>query len=239
MTRYITEKTTIPIPRLCGYSVDRDNVIGLPFMLVEYVEGRTLFGVSLQELERDKRDHLYSQLADIYIQLYQQQFDHIGALTIDEGGHWKFGDNRPLTVDVNEQEVSGLDICQYLSSCQTFASTIDYIYFLVRLMLNDFYKGRDSVTGEEDARNYLYSIYSSQGILTEWVKPEYNHGPFILMHGDFRPPNIVIDNDFNIVSILDWEWSHTLPAQLFVPLFGLQTVRYFKHLCLFSHYHIQ
>ena len=69
--------------------------------------------------------------------------------------------------------------------------------------------------GEEDAGHYRYSIWAGQGIAMEWVKPEYNHGPFILMHGDLRPPNIVIDDNYNIISILDWEWSHTIPLQLF------------------------
>lgn len=55
------------------------------------------------------------------------------------------------------------------------------------------------------------------GILTEWVKPDYNHGPFVLMHGDLGPYNILVDANLNILSILDWEWSRTVPIQLFVP----------------------
>ncbi|PGH05239.1 hypothetical protein AJ79_06850 [Helicocarpus griseus UAMH5409] len=41
------------------------------------------------------------------------------------------------------------------------------------------------------------------------------------MHGDLRPPNIIVDDGLNIVSILDWEWSHTVPAHLFAPPFWL------------------
>jgi Phosphotransferase enzyme family len=51
----------------------------------------------------------------------------------------------------------------------------------------------------------------------EYVLPEYNYGPFILMHGDFCSSNIIVDENLNIVSVIDWEWSRTVPAQLLVP----------------------
>ncbi|PGH05240.1 hypothetical protein AJ79_06851 [Helicocarpus griseus UAMH5409] len=103
--KYIAEKTTIPIPRLYGYSVRNDSILGLPFMLVEYIEGKTLFNTVLQDLEHDTREHLYDQLGNVYIQLYQQQFPRVGALTLDKDDKdWIFENNRPLTVDINEQE---------------------------------------------------------------------------------------------------------------------------------------
>ncbi|OJD13646.1 hypothetical protein AJ78_05927 [Emergomyces pasteurianus Ep9510] len=209
-----------------------------------YTDTRSTTTMSLAShscLRREKREHIYTQLGSVYIQLYQQQFDRIGALTLDDDGHWEFGNNRPLTVDIKEQEIGGLDVCSYLplSPHQTFVSTIDYVFMLVRLMFNDFYRGRDSIVSEEDARNYLFSLYACQGILMEWVNPEYNGGPFILMHGDLSPPNIVIDDEFNIISILDWEWSSTIPAQLFVPpswLTNLEAVQFSEALLSLPYY---
>lgn len=63
----------------------------------------------------------------------------------------------------------------------------------------------------------MYDLYQFQALAVEWVHPIYNHGPFILMHGDLRPSNIIVDKDMTIVSIIDWEWSRIVPAQLFVP----------------------
>ncbi|EEQ85990.1 uncharacterized protein BDCG_09259 [Blastomyces dermatitidis ER-3] len=227
--KYIAEKTTIPIPRLHGYSIHGDdNVLGLPFMLMEYTEGKTLAGVVLPDLEKSTREHLYTQLADVYIQLYHQQFDRIGALTLDENDeNWIFANNRPLSVDINDQEVGGFDFCsRFLPPQQTFTSAIDYVYLIFRLIYNDYSRCPDSIMGEEDAQHYRYSIWAGQGVVMNWVKPKYNHGPFILMHGDLRPPNIVVDDNFNITSILDWEWSHTLPVQLFaVPPYWLTNLQ--------------
>ncbi|KAI1945128.1 hypothetical protein LOZ07_003084 [Ophidiomyces ophidiicola] len=165
----------------------------------------------------DLQNHLFAQIGEIYIQLYRQQFDRVGALTLNENGDWVFAENRPLTIDISEQELCGLDICRHLPYNRTFQSTIDCIYMIVNLIFNDFYRGRDCITSEEDAQYYLYSIFASQGILMEWVDPKYNHGSFVLIHGDLRPPNIVVDDSFNLVSVLDWEWSQTVPIQMFAP----------------------
>lgn len=198
----------------------RDNILGLPFMLMEYIEGKSFRDATLEEPhpEKSKIERLTTRLAGIYFQLSLQQFDRIGAFTLDQNDdHRVFNSNRPLTVDINEQQIGGLDICRYLPLHQSFASAIDYIFFIVKLIFNGFYRRRDSIEDEDDARNYLNSIHMSQSILMEWIKPAFNHGPFILSHSDFATRNIMIDDDYNIIAILDWEWSHTVPVQLFVP----------------------
>ncbi|OJD24077.1 hypothetical protein ACJ73_04565 [Blastomyces percursus] len=216
--KYIAEKTTTPIPHLIRYSINRDNIIGLPFMAVEYIAGKTLHGTDVPRLPEGLKSHLFDQLADVYIQLYRQQFDRVGALTLDSNDeNWVFEHNRPLTIEVNDQEVSGMKSSDIIPAHQTYNSTVDYAYAILKLIFNDFYHGKDSVFNEKDARNYLYGMFASQGIVMEWVDRKANHGPFILMHGDFRPPNIFVDENLNITSIIDWEWSHTVPPQMFVP----------------------
>ncbi|EEP78302.1 predicted protein [Uncinocarpus reesii 1704] len=215
--KYIAEKTTIPIPHLFKYSINRDNILNLPFMALEYIAGKTLHGIDVPCLPDELKSHLFDQLADVYIQLYHQQFDHVGALTLDSNDNWVFQHNRPLTIELNDQELSGMKSSEIIPAHQTYNSTIDYVYAVLKLIFNDFYHGKDSVFNKEDARNYLYGIFASQGIVMEWVDPKDNHGPFILMHGDLRPPNVFVDADLNIISIIDWEWSHTVPPQMFVP----------------------
>ncbi|EAS34713.3 uncharacterized protein CIMG_00067 [Coccidioides immitis RS] len=216
--KYIAEKTTIPVPRLFEYSINRDNVLNLPFMALEYITGKALHGTDVPCLPDELKSHLFDQLADVYIQLYRQQFDHVGALTLDSNDeNWVFEHNRPLTIELNDQELSGMKSSEIIPAHQTYNSTIDYAYAVLKLIFNDFYRGKDSVFDKKDARNYLYGIFASQGIVMEWVDPKDNHGPFILMHGDLRPPNIFVDADLNIISVIDWEWSHTVPPQMFVP----------------------
>lgn len=38
-----------------------------------------------------------------------------------------------------------------------------------------------------------------------------NDGPFYLKHADDKGDHILVDDDFNITGIIDWEWAHTAP----------------------------
>ncbi|KAM4067537.1 phosphotransferase enzyme family protein [Hirsutella rhossiliensis] len=40
---------------------------------------------------------------------------------------------------------------------------------------------------------------------------------FVLAHPDLRCGNILVDDDFHILAIIDWEFSGTIPLQLFTP----------------------
>lgn len=106
--KYISEKTSIPIPRVYGYSITNNNSLGLPFLLLGYIEGKTLHSVGMKNLTTEQQEHLYEQLSRIYLELFQQQFDRIGALTLGEDDeHWVFKQNRPLTITDNDQVIGG------------------------------------------------------------------------------------------------------------------------------------
>ena len=151
--RYILERTTIPVPRLLGYGFKDDNPTGLPFMIMEYIDGVSLFTVDFDSLDDKQRTHLHGQLADIFIQLHLQQFDRIGSLTLDRDDlSWTFGESRPLTININDQEIDGLDVAHIIRPDQTYSSTIDYTYALMQLIFNQFLEGRHSVYNEKDAR---------------------------------------------------------------------------------------
>lgn len=44
--------------------------------------------------------------------------------------------------------------------------------------------------------------------------PLRNNGPFPLVHSDFASWNVVVDDDFKIVGVIDWEYSHTGPWEM-------------------------
>ncbi len=63
----------------------------------------------------------------------------------------------------------------------------------------------------------LYGLHKFSRLLIGWARPKYNHGPFVLKHGDFRSSNIIVNQDMKIIGVIDWEWSCIVPLQLFVP----------------------
>lgn len=49
------------------------------------------------------------------------------------------------------------------------------------------------------------------------MDPALDSGPFALMHGYFRPPNLIMNDNLDILAVIDWEWSPVVPLQLFIP----------------------
>ena len=188
-------------------------------MLISYIPDNPLSDFDLVNLDPTLRSHLYTQLADIFIQLRRCEFSHIGSLTLDpiDDETPIFSHNRPLSIDINDQELGGLSPTSIIGPSKIYTTVIDYIYAQTQLLFNQFDKQQNSVYNEADARYHLYGLYQFRSILMGWLRREYNEGPFILIHGDFRTANVLVDKNLNITGVLDWEWSRTVPVQMFLP----------------------
>ena len=191
-------------------------------MIIEYIDALPL---SIKDYkDRKWKNHILQQLARLYLQFYQLTFDQIGSLSLGEAGEdglgsepWVFGNRRPLQSSISEQAAADQDPSTVIPLDRTYVSAVDYSYALVNLAFNDWLQSPDMVRSEEDGREDLYDLYQFRSSVMDWVIPEYNYGPFYLMHGDLLPSNILVDSNKNFVAIIDWEWCRTVPAQLFVP----------------------
>ena len=84
----------------------------------------------LVNLDPTLRSHLYTQLADIFIQLRHCEFPHIGFLTLDpvDDQALNFARNRALSIDINDHEVGGLNATSNIGPHRIYTTAIDYIY---------------------------------------------------------------------------------------------------------------
>lgn len=46
------------------------------------------------------------------------------------------------------------------------------------------------------------------------VISKYDHGPFRLIHGDFGHHNVLVDSEFNMLAVIDWEKSFVGPQEM-------------------------
>ncbi|KAI9826624.1 MAG: hypothetical protein M1832_006220 [Thelocarpon impressellum] len=223
--KYVAEHTTIPLPKVYGYGFGGDYPTGLPFVLLEYIHGHTLIDAKYNTLDPARKRYLYRQLADIFIQLRQLEFDHMGALTLDEHGNPAFTNNRPLGIDFNDDQVDGQDPARMLKPHDVFTSTKASVRYLMKQAFHNYLRQRDAVGNEGNAKNHLYALHRMRDRALAWVDSRYDKGPFILMHGDLLPANIMVDADVRVLAVLDWEWSQTVPLQLLVPPYWLSGLR--------------
>ena len=216
--RLVAERTKIPIPRIqtCSLLCDNPGVI-TQFMILEYVEGRTLSEVGLKTLSDEQRQHLYNQLACIYIQLRRLEFSSIGVLSCGPNGIDVC--TRLISIGLNEQELEGLQpSCIHAGSRGRLVSASDYVCLLLNIAKNAFEKGKKSVYNEEDGNETLYNLHQfSQFTKETWLDHTLDNGPFVLAHGDLEPHNIMVNENMDIVALLDWEWSRVVPLQFFMP----------------------
>jgi aminoglycoside phosphotransferase (APT) family kinase protein len=209
LTGYILEKTTIPIPQLHAYGFGGDkpkNPTGLPFLLMDFVEGKKWNEMDLHLISAEQSTRFHRHLADFRSQLRHQELPRIGSLSLDGNDNWAL-DNRALSTDMNGQNSYNLDPSRFVDPHPLFQSTADHIYSLHGLSENRFYRSRNSLYDRQDGKEKVHALEQTKSILFDWIKQEQSHGPFVLIHGDLRPSNIIIDEDFNIKAIIDWEWS--------------------------------
>jgi hypothetical protein len=125
--KFLREKTKVPVPGFVAFgtaSENHDPEIG-PFLITEWVEGVPLSTILTVQPEpeaslvlRDDIDpntlhHLYSQVAEILLELASHNFDKIGSLEVpgtdDSSAAWLIT-TRPMTQRMNEIESDGFVI---------------------------------------------------------------------------------------------------------------------------------
>jgi aminoglycoside phosphotransferase (APT) family kinase protein len=76
-TLLFLDKTNVPAPRIFDYNVNGGNPIGMAYILMEKLPGKSL---RWSVVPPEQRKKVMSQLADIYIELQAFPFDQMGSL---------------------------------------------------------------------------------------------------------------------------------------------------------------
>ncbi|KAM0421404.1 hypothetical protein ACHAPT_010758 [Fusarium lateritium] len=215
----VAEKTDIPLPKIIAYELGDDTDPLSSFMILEYIDGQPILPHQLGALTQDQRTHFYTSLADVYIQLRRLTFPAIGSITRQRSG---FAVRRALTtIDLNRQELEGFQPSAIQAAHNTngiLSSANEYTAMLLRLAGNAFNNSRSIISNQEQGEDALYHQHLFRRFATEeWLDRGADAGPFVLVHGDLQPFNVLVDQRMEIVSVLDWEWSRVVPCQYFLP----------------------
>ena len=105
--RLIHKRTSIPVPKIMAWGLTSDNALGLgPFIMEEFIQGVSLKSVLRQDagstllrcdLEEERVEVIYRQLARFMLQIFNLDFNHIDGLPLDSAQT-----RRPLTVTAHE-----------------------------------------------------------------------------------------------------------------------------------------
>ncbi|RSL49472.1 hypothetical protein CEP54_012406 [Fusarium duplospermum] len=187
-------------------------------------------------ISEDKLRCLYSKLARCVLQLTQPTFPRLGALV--ETGPGSFSAlGRPITLNMNNMvQLSNVPKSIFPSQGTTYETADEWYVVLAEMQMATLvFQHNDMVSSEDDCRNkyvarQLFLRLAKQGRLSkfgfsddEWsvssrhsratLPSPDNSASFRLWCDDFRPVNVLVDQDDEILGVIDWEFAYAAPSQ--------------------------
>lgn len=196
--QFLRQNTTIPIPRVYGYDANFGNEVGMPYILMEALPGKRLWGGGFSDFIPDEyKLHVYRQIADILVQLYEHPFKEIGMLFTCEG-------------NPDHYHVGSIFDAQYrFSPYGPFTTSLEF--YQTRAHLLNAHRPPDPPSLPDTVIPHK----QEPDVVAYIVTKEYNCGPFFLTHPDFQITNFLFDNNFNITGVIDWSGCQTTPLESF------------------------
>lgn len=180
------------------------------FIILDYIDGQPLSKSALFETREENQERFYASLADFYTQMRSLEFDAGGALTLDADGAFKITD--PLSVDINAIDLRQPNLSIHLSATSSIGKYAGQLYTVLLARAADPIPGM----GLLDVQYLVFALQDFQKRMDEFSASRKGT-KFVLCHGDLRPSNIILGDDFSIKGIIDWEWAGAVPSSFFVP----------------------
>lgn len=201
----IRSSTSVPIPEVFAWDLNRDNPVGAPYHLEKFVEGRPLAERWTGEWLSDesKKMKILRKLAQLMSQLHSLHFDKIGSLVLGADGT-SLKVEAMVEMEFSWDVIFEGEIWPTASLDGPFGSTKEYL-------LSGLYD-------REDVPEVRRHVKADVAILRQAIDsiPKTLDTPqtFSLGHPDFNYQNILTDDEGEITGIIDWDGLETCPRAL-------------------------
>lgn len=225
---YLREHTTsIPVPRVrdWGFTKESPQQLG-PFIIMDFIEGQNLSDLLQQptenreepivlnpDIDEEKLDLVYEQIAGFLLELSRLEFTRIGAISkVATSGQWAVT-GRPLTYDMNEVATLGSYPVDKFTMAP-FDHASNYFSACVQRFQTHLEAQRNIAGNDEDLawRNFIARCCFAKLIPTHGNVDDA--GPFRLFCDDLRPTNMLVKPEtMRITAVIDFEFTNAMPAQ--------------------------
>ncbi|KAM4058579.1 phosphotransferase enzyme family protein [Hirsutella rhossiliensis] len=187
-------------------------------------------------ISESKLKRLYVEMARCMLQLVQTAFPRIGSLVETSNGLYHVME-RPLTLNMsNMVQLSNIPKSIFPPKGTTYQTAGEWYTILAEMQIATLlFQHNDIVSSEDDCRTkyvarQLFRRLAKQGRLSsfgfaedKWsARCKYaratlpapaSSGSFRLWSDDFRPANILVDENDRILGAIDWEYAYVGPTQ--------------------------
>ncbi|EEP80243.1 predicted protein [Uncinocarpus reesii 1704] len=223
--QYLSETTPIPVPQVINWGRTEESPYQLgPFIIMDYIRGTRLSTVLKQptqskdedvilspNVDNAMLDKVYDQIASFLLQLYQSNFNLIGAITRDPVLKTWSVTSRPLTYNMNELATVAFYPTDKFPT-EPFASARAYFQDLADEHTTHLWTQRNLATDPEDAWKRYVARHRFEQLIPKYCTDDA--GPYTLFCDDLQPSNMLIDEEtLEITAVLDSESTNVTPAQ--------------------------
>ncbi|KAJ6118151.1 Aminoglycoside phosphotransferase [Penicillium samsonianum] len=192
----LRRETTITIPEVFSYNNTCKNKLKVPFILMEFIDGRHLEDVwhdreSPKEVVQARRTRCLQDIASAYLQL--------GKYTFNESTPLRFDDQDRLigAVPVNNDPFSGLR--------EAYTSRLDR-----------WVKGKNEFDG---------GLLKLLRMFADWTPESSSGKSFVLTHPNPNIFNFLVSDDGSVRAILDWHGAEAEPPSIGNEIYPLWLMR--------------
>ncbi|KAK4226106.1 hypothetical protein QBC38DRAFT_456635 [Podospora fimiseda] len=188
-----SDNTKVPATKASGYGLasDPSNAVGLSY-LIQALPGMPY---NSRKATAEQTNKVLGQIADIMPELSKYPFHRAGSLILTEDGKIDVGQiasNRFLRLGLHGPYTDATEYFSGIASQYLDLIRDGQLHPHVRAEASLFYK-----LVQEHAKE---------------ICGEDNPAQFFLKHVDNKGDHILVDNDYNIIGIIDWQFARTVPA---------------------------
>lgn len=202
------EDLRIPAPKAFGYALASDpaNSVGVTYLLIEALSGKPYYP---HLATPEQTAHVLEQVADILIELSKSPLPRAGSLVMRKISN----QGRPSDHSSPVPEVGPLASNRFLHldhRLGPFSTGEEYFASVSKTYLDILADRQLEQSDPVAARKFYEAVYANAPALDRLSS---NHeGQFFLKHVDDKGDHLLIDDDYNIVGIIDWQFSRVVPA---------------------------
>ncbi|XDG04574.1 hypothetical protein ABKA04_004189 [Annulohypoxylon sp. FPYF3050] len=187
----IRKRTCIPVPQIFEFEMSTDQPFGYPYVLMEYLGGRTLDNGLAVAIPLQYHTKVAKQLANVFMELQNLTFTRIGRLWCGE------------TAD---QPVEIIAMAWHHSP-GPLKTSLEYFYNQRQG------KNRETMAMHPNDPDWLTSCWVLKTALTQSIIGDRVRGPFPLCHLDLHYGNLLFDNEYNLTGVIDWSNAQAAPIE--------------------------
>ncbi|KAJ5426328.1 Aminoglycoside phosphotransferase [Penicillium sp. CMV-2018d] len=181
----LRRETTIPIPKVFSYDNTCKNKLKVPYILMEFIDGRPLMEVwydreSPKEVVQARRTRCLQDIAAAYLQLGKYTFNEQKLLKFDEQ------DRLIGVVPVKEDPFSGLKVA--------------YTSHLDQWVKDEFILQKE--------------LLKLLRMFADWTPEPIAGKSFVMTHPNPNIFNFLVSDDGSVRAILDWHFTQAQPPSV-------------------------